>query len=47
MKTAGKERNGDQTRKIHEEKKSKNYMENVTVGKHAFKVQTPQKDLSA
>lgn len=46
MKTAEKERNGGQTPKMHEEK-SKNYMENVTGGKHTFKVQTPQKDLNA
>lgn len=46
MKTAQKESSGSQIRKIHKEK-SKNYIENVTVGKHAFKVQTPQKDLSA
>lgn len=46
MKTAQKESNGGQTRKIHKEK-SKNYMENMTVGKHAFKVQTAQKNLNA
>lgn len=42
MKTAEKERNGGQTPKKHEEK-SKNYMENVMVGKHTFKVQIPQR----